>query len=73
MKKLFGIEKKLITPIFTRLYAAGTLEYVGEYDGTCHFNDWHLWRKYATAKQRDTAFYAVSGNSFVWEYRKIDL
>lgn len=73
MKKLFGIEKKLITPIFTRLYVAGTLEYIGEYDGACHFNDWHLWRKYETEKQRDEALKALSSNRFMWEYRKVDL
>jgi hypothetical protein len=55
------------------MYATGTLEYIGEYDGTCHFNDWHLWRKYETEKQRDEAFKAVSNNRFMWEYRKVNL
>lgn len=73
MKKPFGIEKKLIKPIFTRMYAPGTLEYIGEYEGKCFFNDWHLWRKYATEKQRDEAFKALSNNNFMWEYRKVDL
>ena len=73
MKKLFGIEKKLIKPIFHRLYLYNSLQYVGEHGQPCVFNDWHLWRKYATEKQRDEAFKAVSSNRFMWEYRKINL
>jgi len=56
MKKLFGIEKKLIKPM-----------------QLCFFNDWHLWRKYETEKQRDEALKALSSNRFMWEYRKVNL
>lgn len=56
VKKLFGIEKKLIKPM-----------------SMCFFNEWHLWRKYATEKQRDEALKALSSNGFMWEYRKVNL
>jgi hypothetical protein len=72
MKKLFGIEKKLINPMFTKCYNAD-LEYIGESKIKCWFNEWRLWRKYATEKQRDEAFKALSSNRFMWEYRKINL
>lgn len=62
MKKLYGIEKRLIDH-----------ETCGEFMRMCYYHEWRLWRKYATEKQRDEALKAVTANRFMWEYRKIDL
>ena len=61
MKKLFGIEKRLINH-----------EASSEFYPKCYYHEWRLWRKYATEKQRDMALIALS-NSNMWEYRKINL
>jgi hypothetical protein len=62
MKKLFGLEKRLINHY----------EPNSPYP-KCFYHEWRLWRKYATEKQRDEAFKALSSNRFMWEYRKINL
>ncbi len=62
MKKLFGIEKRLINH-----------ETASEFYHKSFYHEWRLWRKYATEKQRDEALKALSSNRFMWEYRKIDL
>jgi len=69
--KSFAIEKKLIKPMFTSIYDVMG-KYIGESALSCFFNDWHVWRKYETEKQRDEALQAVS-NRDLWEYRKKDL
>jgi hypothetical protein len=62
MKKLFGLEKRLINhDTSNSLYLK------------CYYHEWRLWRRYATEKQRDEAFKTLSGNRFMWEYRKINL
>jgi hypothetical protein len=61
MKKLFGIEKRLINhDAPNSLYPK------------CYYHEWHLHRKYETEKQRDMALIALS-NSNMWEYRKVNL
>jgi hypothetical protein len=72
LKKKYAIEQKLIKPMFTKCYTAN-LEYIGESELPCYFNDWHVWRKYATERQRDEAFKVLSAKSDLWEYRKKDL
>ena len=62
MKKLFGIEKRLIDH-----------ETCSEFMRMCYYHEWHLWRKYETEKQRDEALKALSSNGFMWEYRKVNL
>jgi hypothetical protein len=62
MKKLFGIEKRLIRH-----------ETASEFYHKCYYHEWRLWRRHATEKQRDEAFKALSSNNFMWEYRKVDL
>lgn len=72
MKKLFGIEKKLIKPILHKIYNAN-MEYIGESKIKCFLNDWHLHGKYSTEKRRDAAFDCLVRKSDLFEYRKVNL
>lgn len=68
-KKLFAIEYRWFESVWNeriKLLNSRLLKFRGN-------NDWKVWKKYATAKQRDTAMEAMSKlNDKNFEYRSVD-